>query len=329
MLDGNCIEASEHRLDVLRDTRAGALPGKSLVVFDPATELAIDVFPCEDGHAQERSLLNQVLPSVEENDVWVMDRNFCVRHFLFGIKEGKGFFIVRQHGQLPYKVLTPQRKIGKSETGVVYEHLIEVIDEDGNAHELRRIIVKLKKATRDNDKEIYIITNLPKKEAGAVLISTVYRNRWKIETMFQELESHLHSEINTLGYPKAALFGFCVALVAYNTLSVLKATLRSKYGEELVENEVSGYYIASNIARTYDGMMIAIPAAQWDIVREMPLKTFCEFLMELADKVELDKYKKSKRGIKKPRPKQDKYKGSPHVSTARLLAERKLVKKSP
>lgn len=56
MLDGNCVEATEHRLKVLRDTKAGALPGKSLVVYDPMLEMAIDVFPCENGHAQERSL---------------------------------------------------------------------------------------------------------------------------------------------------------------------------------------------------------------------------------------------------------------------------------
>jgi len=34
MLDGNCIEASEHRIKALRTTGSGALPGKSLVVFD-------------------------------------------------------------------------------------------------------------------------------------------------------------------------------------------------------------------------------------------------------------------------------------------------------
>ena len=55
-LDGNGIEATEHRLEVLRQTSAGALPGKALVVFDPRLGLAVDVFPCEDGHAQERSL---------------------------------------------------------------------------------------------------------------------------------------------------------------------------------------------------------------------------------------------------------------------------------
>ena len=55
VLDGNCIAATEHRLQVLRTTAAGPLPGKALVVYDPAVEMAIDVFPCEDGHAQERA----------------------------------------------------------------------------------------------------------------------------------------------------------------------------------------------------------------------------------------------------------------------------------
>ena len=323
MLDGNCIEATEHRLEVLRETNAGPLPGKTLVVYDPVSELAIDVFPCEDGHAQERSLLHQILPTVEKQDVWLMDRNFCVRSFLFGIKKNEGFFAVREHSQLPYTVLTPQKKVGKTETGAIYEHWIEVTDDEEKTHKLRRIIIKLKKATRDQDKEIYIITNIPKKDADAILIANVYRKRWNIETMFQELESHLHSEINTLGYPKAALFGFCVALVAYNTLSVLKAALRSQYGEELVTNEISAYYISGSIARTYDGMMIAVPSTQWDIVREMSLKMFCIFLLQLADKVNLEQYKKSKRGIKKPRPKRDKFKGSPHVSTVRLLNAKK------
>jgi hypothetical protein len=59
------------------------MPGKSLVVLDPALMLAVDVFPCEDGHAQERSLLASVLPSVEAGDVWIADRNFCT-YKIFG-----------------------------------------------------------------------------------------------------------------------------------------------------------------------------------------------------------------------------------------------------
>lgn len=80
-LDGNCIEATEHRIKALRDISSGALPGKSLVIYEPELQMATDVFPCEDGHAQERSLLDQVLPTFSVRDVVLMDRNFCVRDF--------------------------------------------------------------------------------------------------------------------------------------------------------------------------------------------------------------------------------------------------------
>lgn len=37
--------------------------------------------------------------------------------------------------------------------------------------------------------------------------------------MFQVITDTFHCEIKTLGYPKAALFAFCMALVAYNIQS--------------------------------------------------------------------------------------------------------------
>jgi hypothetical protein len=56
IIDGNGLEASERRLQALRKGQAGPLPGKSLVVYEPTQGLVRDVFLCEDGHAQERSL---------------------------------------------------------------------------------------------------------------------------------------------------------------------------------------------------------------------------------------------------------------------------------
>ena len=95
LLDGNCIEASEHRIWELRALAAGALPGKSLVVYDPVFRIPIDVFPCVDGHAQERSLLGDVLATVDKNDVWVADRNFCTCGFITEIADSDAFFIIR------------------------------------------------------------------------------------------------------------------------------------------------------------------------------------------------------------------------------------------
>ncbi len=97
MFDGNALVGTEHRLEVLRNTSGGALPGKSLVVLDPAQMLAIDLFPCEDGHAQERSLLSEVLTTVAPNDVWIADRNMCVLAFLLGIAQRQAAFVIREH----------------------------------------------------------------------------------------------------------------------------------------------------------------------------------------------------------------------------------------
>ena len=36
IVDGNCLEASEHRIQELREAKGRALPGKSLVVYEPA-----------------------------------------------------------------------------------------------------------------------------------------------------------------------------------------------------------------------------------------------------------------------------------------------------
>lgn len=319
MLDGNCIEATEHRLKVLRNTKAGPLPGKSLVVYDPMLEMAIDVFPCEDGHAQERSLLNQILPTVDEGDVWTMDRNFCVRSFLLGIEDKKGYFICREHKGLKWESASLEKKTGKTDTGTLYEQWVKIIDDDGKVRKYRRVRLSLTTETRDGEKELAILTNLPKTAANEKLIAEIYRKRWCIETMFQELEAHLHSEINSLGYPKAALFGFCVSLVAYNVLAVVKAALRAKHGEETIEKELSGYYLAGNIARTYDGMLIALPEEEWTTFQSMNNHQIAEFLLQLAGNVKLSKFRKSRRGLKKPPSKRDKYLKQPHVSTAKLL----------
>lgn len=326
MLDGNCIEATEHRLKVLRNNAAGALPGKSLVIYDPSLEMATDVFPCEDGHAQERSLLSGVLDVFEENDVIVMDRNFCVRTFLFGIAARGAYFICRHHQQMPYIELSELKQVGDTETGEINEQWIEVENEDGAKAKWRRIVIRLEKSTRDGEWELAILTNLPKSVADAKLVANLYRKRWTIETMFQELEAHLQSEINTLGYPKAALFGFCVALVAYNIMAVVKSGMRAVHGEEKIANEVSGYYIAGEIGRTNEGMTVAILPEEWEIFQTMTSKAFITVFLRLARNVKLEKYKKHRRGPKKAAPPKTKSKGSPHVSTAKLL---KKDKKSP
>ena len=256
MLDGNCLEASERRLEVLREESGAPLPGKSLVVYEPELGLVTDEFPCEDGHAQERLLLAAALERVGANEVWVADRNFCTLGFLSGLQQRGAFFIIREHEGLRWRPLAPMQEHGRVETGEVGEQPIELIDEHGQVQHWRRIRVVLDTPTRDGDDRIYILTNLPTDVVDARQIAEVYRQRWSIETTFQHLEQNLHSEIITLGYPRAALFGFCIALVAYNVMAVALAALRQIHGEKTVDDSVSSYALVEEVSTTYRGMMI-------------------------------------------------------------------------
>jgi hypothetical protein len=323
VLDGNHLSSTEHRLKELRATWAAPLPGQALVVLDQQRMLITDVFLHEDGHAQERRLLPQVLQHVEADQLWIEDRNFCTLGLMFGLARRGAAFVVRQHGQLQGELLGRATRQGTTRSGPVYEQPLLVRDPDnGETMRVRRITLKLTEPTRDGDTELHILSNVPRPRASAAHLARLYGKRWRIETAFFEITTTLSCEINTLGYPKAALFTFCLALLAYNAVSLIKAALRSAHGRQQVNEEVSSYYLSLEIGRTYDGMMIAIPAPHWTLFRELSDKEFANTLQELASSVNLARYQKHPRGPKKKPPERTAYQNGKHVSTAKLLAQR-------
>jgi len=321
IVDGNCLEASEHHIKELREAKGRALPGKALVVYEPAVGLVSDVFPCEDGHAQERSLFGALVKTVARGDLWIEDRNFCTRDFLGEIDNRGAFFVTREHQGLPLEMVSPLRPCGRTPTGQIAQQRVCVVDTQGHKHICRRLRITLNEATRDGATLLYILTNLPR-QISAKRVAALYRKRWTLETAFQHLEAYFHSEINTLGYPKAALFGFCLALVAYNVLAVVLAALRSVHGEETVDEEISLYYIANEISMTYHGMMIAIPEHEWDVFYAMSTVDLAAILIELARGVRLQAFRKSPRRPQKPRSQDKRPARQGHVSTAKLLRKR-------
>jgi len=186
IVDGNCLEASEHRIQELREAKGRALPGKSLVVYEPAQGLVTDVFPCENGHAQERSLFGALLKTVEAGDLWIEDRNFCTRDFLCAIDKREAFFITREHRGFKCELVEALHECGHTETGRVAQQRVKVIDEHGQAHLWRRVRIKLKQATRAGAAIVPMLTNLPRRVSGPQ-VADLYRKRWTLETAFQRI----------------------------------------------------------------------------------------------------------------------------------------------
>ena len=327
ILDGNHLAATQRRLGVTRGHTAGPRPGQSLVVLDPALMLVTDIVPCEDAHTQERALIDQILPLVRERDVWVADRNFCTAEFLCEVAGRRAYVVTRRHRNLSVEAETGYGAEVATDRGWVSERRVWVCRGGGRLVRMRQVRVRLRTPTEDGDSEVEILTNLPAK-VPAKKVAEIYLKRWKIEGAFHELTVALNCEVNTLGYPKAALFGFCVAVAAYNVLAVLKAALRAVHGEKKVQDEVSGYYMALEWAMVYAGMMIALPASEWEVFGRMSGPELAGYLCAWAGKIDLGRIKKAPpRKPTRTRTRRIKDK-SPHVSTARLLDEAKKTRQA-
>jgi hypothetical protein len=321
ILDGNHLARTQRRLKPLRDVAAGPLPGHSLVVLDATLGLALDLFPCADAHAQERSLLGAVLDTVAAGDVWVADRNFCTTGFLFGLAARGACFVIRRHGStLSWEDETPWAAAGRAAAGTLEEQTLTLRGPDAATLAVRRIRRTLDQPTADGTTVIEVLTNLPAAAADAAVVAEVYRSRWTVEGLFQRLTVVLACEVNTLGYPPAALFGFAVALAASNVHATVVAAVRGVHGAAAAET-LSDYYVSAEVARTASGLEIAVAEATWSPVGSWSVEQMAGWLRSVVRRAKLDRYRKTRRGPKKPKPRRTRFARKKHIATDRLLRD--------
>lgn len=320
VLDGSHLRATERRLDVHRMINGAPLPGQALVVLDPQRRLIEDMYPDECGHAQERLILHELIDELQAGVVWFADRNFCTSVFLQEIALAKSWFVIRRHASFSYTEVGERTRVGRTPTGTVYEQAVVHEDSHGGKLSLRKIVIELDKPTSDGDTMIELLTNLPA-DVSALAIADSYRSRWAIEGVFGELTLSLNGEINTLAYPPAAIIAYALALISFNVLTLVRASVEVVQGQETADS-MSTYHMAEEVSSTDQGMTIAIPVSDWR-TRFGSLKPveMAEELKRMAREVQLRRYRKSPRGPKKPKTKRT---GSyQHVSTQKLLSQQK------
>ena len=318
IVDGNKIAATDRRLAVQRDQMAAPLPGFALVIYEPGCSLITNTILCDDGHAQERKFLPQLVELVEGNDLWFADRNFCCSGYLIEIARRGGYFVIRQHSQTPWHPLEELVFQGETETGDVWEHRGVITNPTtGEQLEVRRIEIRLKTPTRDGDNTMSLFSNLPN-VVSSLVIADSYRKRWWIETAFQELESLLSGEIQTLCYPPAALFALSTAMVAYNILQCMVSSIEVSHPEET--REISAYHVSHTLLQTHAGLRLFSEAEDWEEFRTLDAREMGRFLIRLGGQVKYDSYAKRPPSKKKPVRKSTKRKN--HTSTAKLLNQK-------
>lgn len=326
IVDGNQFAATEHRLKALRTISSGPLPGKALVVWNADLGMIANVYCREDSYTQERRMALDILDSVQPGELWIADRNFCTAAFLWQIHASQAFFLVRRHAtNVRVRPTGKQRRIGPTETGTVYETPIVIEDDFEGEFAARLVRVQLKSATRDGDASLEVLTNLPP-EVSALVVADAYRQRWQIETVFFELDRVFEGEIKTLSHPGAALLAFCMSLIAYNGLRVVRTALAAVHGQSAAER-VSDYYLTEVVFTDWRALDIFAAPQDWiNKFGHASARTIATALKRTAKHVDMHRLKKTTRGPKKPPPKRTKNKRKPHVSTHRVLQTQKQIK---
>jgi hypothetical protein len=330
---GNHLSGTQHRLKELRAIGDAPLPGHTVAVLNPHVELVEDLIVCRDGHANQKPLYIQLLDQVRRGQCWIADRDYSTLGFLTGIAQRKAYFVIRQHGVLKGQPVGRRRRVGRIDTGVVYEQALRLTTAEGKEITVRRVTVKLDEPTRDGDTELHLLTNLPKK-VGASKIARAYASRWQIETAFAKLTTVLKCELNTLGYPEAALFGFCLAVVMYNAMSVVLAALRATHpeiatpstGTAAAKKKItfSFYYLADEISGVARGMAIAVPDQHWKNAFATPTpKQLAKKLLWLASRVNVEEFLTNPYGPQQRRKRRKMTTRGGNISTHRILQKRK------
>ena len=324
VIDGNHLAASEKRLGVLRGHRGAALPGQSVVVYDPDSGLVTDMVAGEDAHQSERALAVALLDRAGPGQLWIADRHYCTRTLLQGWDEAGASFVVREHTNHPRLLARGEwRACGRTETGTARQQDITV---EGWAQRWRCVELALDTPTEGGETTIRLWTNLPA-HLGAALVAELYRGRWRIEGLFQRVESVLHSEIGSLGHPRAALLGFAVALLAHNVLALLcRCVEQAHCADGGPAPDVSPFHLALQARSSYEGLLIAMPPERWAPWSVADPCAVAERLLALARRIDPKRVATSKRTrkIKTAKGYVEGKVARAHVATARVMAKAKL-----
>ncbi len=179
--------------------------------------------------------------------------------------------------------------------------------------------------TEDGETTIRLWSNLPG-ELGAGRVADLYRTRWRIEGLFGRLEGVLHSELRSLGHPRAALLGFATSLLAHNILALVQRCVEQAHDQPPEPAPaVSCSHLAQHIKSGYEGLLIAVPPEHWPSQHDADPVRVAERLLHLARHIDPRQVALSKR---KPKPKTPKgyvdgATAQAHVATARVLAQAK------
>jgi hypothetical protein len=198
-----------------------------LVALDLARGLAVAFHGHPDGDANDVRFVANLVPEVRQRlpgpRLMMGDRGFCdlINTARFTDEPGD-HFLVRYHPKVPfYPDATHPTQEGTDRHGRIY---VEQWGWLGSPKNRQRRYVRVITLQRPGEEDLILVTDLlDAKRFPADDLLEVYRMRWGIERMFQQVTEVFGLEGLIGGTPEATVFQFAFCLVLYNLIQLIRA----------------------------------------------------------------------------------------------------------
>jgi Transposase DDE domain len=237
LFDGKTFKRAAKRLKPVRGRAGKGLGGRALVAMELGTGLLCAFSAHPDGHANEANLVMQLLPQVRSKiagpRLWVADRQFGDLAQIHRLTEDNDHFVLRYHKKTPF-FPDPERpsRSGTDRFGRTWtEEWGWMRSQRQKPFYVRRITLQ-----RPTQETIVIITDLLDADLyPANDLLEIYRERWGIERVFQQVSEVFHL-LHLIGSsPQAVIFQGAFCMVLYNLLQVMRTIVADTQDRPVAE----------------------------------------------------------------------------------------------
>ena len=224
--DGKKLKYVVKRLKPLRGLKGNVYGGKLLIVQDMATGQAVAAEAAVDGEAADNPLVPEAVVRVRAGAdararLWVGDRAFCDLQILPLLSAAGDHFVVRYHAKCHFHADSAvAARTGIDDVGREYREQwgwLGAADHPGRSR-VRRITV-----ARPTDGPLVLVTSLIDADRyPAFDLLGLYRGRWGIETMFQQVVQTFDLRHLIGGSAQATVFQAIFCLLVHNITLIVR-----------------------------------------------------------------------------------------------------------
>jgi hypothetical protein len=318
--DGKTLKRVARRLRATRGAVGKVSGGKLLVAYLPARGLVLTLTADRDGESNEARLVPALLTRADGYipgpRLWVLDRQFCDLVQAQRLVDAGDHFVIRYHQKVHFTAdaALPARRLADDQGR-------EVVEEWGwlgaTRNRGRRYLRRLTVRGPTGEEVVAVVTDLLDWEAYPALdLLELYRKRWGIEQVFQQITEVFELRRLIGSTPEATVFQAAFCLVLYNLIQVVRHYVAIAHGCAIAE--VSAEQLYRDVQEELTALCKVVPLAEVAacIAAVWTAEAVAAQLRQLLGGVWSPRWRKA--GNRKPRSHQVKSKGKDHTSVHRL-----------